>query len=119
MLVYMGDHGAKAIYRVILSRARICLRLFGGALFNLAGIPGLVQECHYKGAAAKAEITVSRGKLFTIISVNGLDIYFHRLTGSIDGVGTMSGCKRDQVHESTVLPAMFSSERHNARKDNR
>ncbi len=34
-----------------------------------------------------AAISVRTRDLFTIITVNGLDIYFHRLTGAIDGVG--------------------------------
>jgi hypothetical protein len=92
------------IKQVTISRIRFQVRLLFGQLFNLAGVPGLVRECSYSGSAAKAEITVKQGGLFTIISVNGLDIYFHRLTGSIDGVGSMSYCKPDQAHESTELP---------------
>jgi hypothetical protein len=90
----------------ILSKARLRLRLLLGYLFNLAGVPGLVRECTYSGSAAKAEITVRLSGMFTIISVNGLDIYFHRLTGSIDGLGTMSCCKLDQTHESMSLPEL-------------
>src|SRR5271157_6028102 len=95
--------------RQILSRTRIYVRLFLGGLFNLAGIPGLVRECNYGGTTTKAEITVRHGGLFTIISVNGLDIYFHRLTGSIDGVGTMSCCKSDQADGSAPLPDLSGS----------
>jgi hypothetical protein len=38
---------------------------------------------------------VTLGPLFTVVSVNGLDIYFDRLTGAIDGVGSspISDCK--------------------------
>ncbi len=104
------------IHQAILSRIRIYVRLFFGNLFNLAGVPGLVRDCNYSGSAGKAEITVKQGGLFTIISVNGLDIYFHRLTGSIDGVGSMSCCKPDQAHESTELPVLPESPHHNARK---
>jgi hypothetical protein len=25
--------------------------------------------------------------LFTIVTVNGVDVYFHRLTGGMDGIG--------------------------------
>jgi hypothetical protein len=106
----------KPIHRAILSRTRLYVRLFFGKLFNLAGIPGLVQECNYSGSTARAEITVRHGGLFTIISVNGLDIYFHRLTGSIDGVGAMSCCKLDQVHGSAPLPDLSESDNHSAQK---
>src|SRR5258707_13000908 len=102
--------------RQILSRTRIYLRLFLGGVFNLAGIPGLVRECTYGGSTAKAEITVRHGGLFTIISVNGLDIYFHRLTGSIDGVGSMSCCKPDSTHGSVELPEIPAPSHHNAQK---
>ncbi len=109
------DRG-NSILRIFLSRVRIYVRLFFGNLFNLAGIPGLVQECNYSGSSAKAEITVRHGGLFTIISVNGLDIYFHRLTGAIDGVGSMSCCKPDQAHESEQLPELSESSNHTAQK---
>jgi hypothetical protein len=40
--------------------------------------------------------------LFTIIEVNGLEIYFHRLTGTIDGVGTTCGCKSGSTPALTL-----------------
>jgi hypothetical protein len=48
-------------------------------------------------------IKVRTHELFTVITVNGLDIYFKRLTGEIDGVGfnPTSGCMPGSVREST------------------
>jgi hypothetical protein len=98
------------VYSWVRSRARIVL----GKLFNLAGIPGLIQDCDYEAGITDATIKVRVRDLFTIIEVNGLEIYFHRLTGSIDGVGSMPCCTQDAApqlapaHEpsETVLPAL-------------
>ena len=63
------------------------MRLLIGSVLNALGFPGLVQDVEYDAGICKAKITVKRLGLFTVISVNGLDVYFHRLTGAIDGVG--------------------------------
>jgi hypothetical protein len=83
----------------VLSWLRLRLRVLAGKVFNLAGVPGLVRDCDYEGGVAKANITVRTKELFTIITVNGLEIYFHRMTGKIDGVGAMS----DYIPDSTCL----------------
>jgi hypothetical protein len=77
----------KPIYMILLSRVRLTIRVFFGKVFSLAGIPGLVRECTYSAGVTNAEISVKVKDLFTVVSVNGMDIYFHRLTGAIDGVG--------------------------------
>lgn len=101
--------------RAIISLIRLRARLLAVRLYDLAGIPGFVQECSYSGTTTKAEITVKYGALFTIISVNGLDIYFHRLTGSIDGVGAMPDCIQGRVPGLRPLPEMPDSAHYNAR----
>lgn len=73
--------------RAILSHIRLWARVFGGKVYNLAGIPGIVRDCEYSATTSNARIKVRAKELFTIVTVNGLDIYFHRLTGKIDGVG--------------------------------
>jgi hypothetical protein len=47
----------------------------------------MVRKCDYRASVCDATVSVRTRDLFTIITVNGLDIYFHRLTGMIDGVG--------------------------------
>ncbi len=71
------------------------LKIILGQLLNAFRIPGLIAECDYEAGICKANIKVRYGPLFTIISVNGLDIYFRRLTGQIGGVGfnQISDCK--------------------------
>jgi hypothetical protein len=82
---------------------RLRIRLALGMLFNLAGIPGLLRDCNYQAGVADATIKVRVRDMFTIVTVNGFEIYFHRLTGSIDGVGVMSDCKPDQAPESVLF----------------
>src|SRR5258708_216887 len=57
-----------------------------GALANLAGLPGFVRECDYQASACRARVVVRTGPTYTTVTVNGLDIYFRRLTGAIDGL---------------------------------
>lgn len=90
---------------------RIKLKELVGELANLAGFPGFVLECDYEAGICQAHIRVRKGCLFTVITVNGLDIYFCRLTGSIDGVGfnPTSDCMLGQVAGSIdpVSPPVY------------
>jgi hypothetical protein len=63
-------------------------RLYFGKLLNVLGFAALVRECDYRSEAIGANVKVEHRDLFTVISVNGLDVYFSRITGKIDGVGT-------------------------------
>ena len=97
---------------------RLRARVLSGRLYNLAGVPGIIAECDYDASVSEARIKVRAGDMFTIVSVNNLDIYFHRLTGSIDGVG-LSGapsCTLEGVRGSIQLPAPSSISHHNAQK---
>jgi hypothetical protein len=62
-------------------------RLWAGKLLTLLGIPGIIANQTYDAAITRAKVRVHLGPLFSVVSVNGLDVYFHRLTGKIDGVG--------------------------------
>jgi hypothetical protein len=63
------------------------IKLWFGKLLNLAGFPGLVRECDYHSQALNASVKVRKYGLYTILTVNGLEIYFTRFTGKMDGVG--------------------------------
>jgi len=89
---------------VLFNLLRLRLRFLVGQIFNLAGIPGLIRNCEYKAGITDAVIRVRAGEMFTVITVNGLDIYFHRLTGKIDGVGFTPDCKLDSVQQSECAP---------------
>ena len=53
------------------------LRLGLGKLLNAIGFPAVIADCEYDAKVCKAKIRIKRGPLFTVTSVNGLDIYFH------------------------------------------
>jgi len=99
----------------LFSLLRLRLRVLAGKLYNLAGVPGIVRDCDYNANVCDARIQVRAREMFTIITVNGLDIYFHRLTGKIDGVG-LSGYKSGQAHLSVEIPEPSLSSHHNAQK---
>ena len=85
-----GWNNVSMSYKVrrVLSALRYRTKFLFGCVFNTAGIPGLMQECTYQAGICDASIKVSTQSLiYTIITVNGLDIYFNRFTGSIDEVG--------------------------------
>ena len=102
-------------FRGLLSLIRLRLRVFAGKIYNLAGVPGIVRDCNYAANVGNARIQVRAREMFTIITVNGLDIYFHRLSGKIDGVG-FSGCTSGQALQSVELPLPSALRHGNARK---
>jgi hypothetical protein len=73
-----------------------------GKIANLLGYPAIVRECDYRSRTIDTFVTVKRRELYTVITVNGVDVYFNRLSGSIDGVGTsrVSGYMSHQAQES-------------------
>ena len=73
-----------------------------GRVLNFLGFASPIVECDYEASICDARVAVRQRPLFTIVTVNGLDVYFHRLTGEIDGVGfsPTSDCKLASTHES-------------------
>jgi hypothetical protein len=91
------------------SFALTLLRLWAGKLLNAIGVPGIVQPGTYEAGIGEASIRVTVGPLFTVVTVNGVDVYLHRFTGAIDGVGfsmatacTPAGARRP---ERSAVPA--------------
>jgi hypothetical protein len=84
--------------------ARLRLRLldWAGKLANLAGMPCIVREGEYSSPSAGVTVRVRSSSLFTVVTVNGVDVYFYRLTGGIDGVGVnqTSGYSKDDIPRS-------------------
>ena len=58
-----------------------------GGLVNSIGLPGLVRDGEYRGNMPRCHVQVRRSRAYTVISVNDVDVYFHRFTGRIDGCG--------------------------------
>jgi ferric-dicitrate binding protein FerR (iron transport regulator) len=59
---------------------------FGRAL-NTLGLPCIVRAGEYQSDALGTRVRVRCGEAFTVVTVNDVDVYFHRLNGRIDGVG--------------------------------
>jgi len=53
-------------------------------------------------------VKVEHRDLFTVVTVNGLDVYFSRLTGAIDGVGVSQAayCTGETLPRSVDLDAL-------------
>jgi hypothetical protein len=105
--IHPPQHPTSAVKRAWISWLRLRLRVLAGKLYNLAGVPGIVRDCDYAATAHDVRIQVKAGDLFTIVTVNGLDIYLHRLTGAIDGIGGFSAplsSQPDGVQQSVELP---------------
>jgi hypothetical protein len=68
------------------SRARIVAWL--GRVLNTLGAPGFVRSGSFESRRSGARVRVFCGELYTVVSVNGTDVYFDRLGGRIDGVGS-------------------------------
>ena len=58
-----------------------------GSVMNAIGTPGFIRDSDYRSRTYGTRVSVRRGKLFTVISVNGVDVYVCRFTGVIDGIG--------------------------------
>lgn len=79
-----------------------------GGILNWLGMPGFLRETVYRSSkTADVEVRVKTSRLYTIVSVNGVDVYFDRLTGRIDGTGVAStaGSRWGLAGRSTGVPA--------------
>src|SRR5437867_4164086 len=89
----------------MLSNLWLTVQFLLGRLLNGLGLPGWVARGTYSAYVTHAIVHVRVGPLFTVVTVNGLDIYFHRLTGKIDGVGFSPGARC--IPGSTLESAHF------------
>lgn len=64
---------------------RLSLLTWAGRILNLAGLPGCVRAGHHQSEFGTVRVRIS--PLYTVVTVNGVDVFFYRLTGGIDGVG--------------------------------
>ncbi len=67
------------------AQARIAA--LAGRLLNALSVPGFVSEADYRSERLGTHVRVRCGDRFTVVSVNGIEVYFCRLSGRIDGVG--------------------------------
>lgn len=71
----------------MLNRLRIAALSIIGRLSNAAGVPGFIKDCDYNSRQLGTTVRVRRGQFFTVVTVNGIDVFFNRFGGEIDGVG--------------------------------
>lgn len=93
-------------FRLLCGRLALSIHRFAGHILNLAGLPGFVRDCDYQAGIQNTMIKVRVGPAYSILSVDGLDIYFSRLTGKIDGVGSMSSYTLGEAPELTDVRAL-------------
>lgn len=63
------------------------LRAVVGGALNRMRAPGAVQPLAYEDPVTGDRIGVSVDSLFTVLSVNGRDYYFSRMSGEFSGTG--------------------------------
>jgi hypothetical protein len=76
-----------------------------GSLMNAIGAPAILRDTDYRSRTYGTRVRVRRGNLFTVISVNGIEIYVCRFTGVIDGIGFTqgTGCVPAAIREAMLL----------------
>lgn len=65
-------------------RARLISLL--GSILSRYGIAGFVREGRYIGQTSGVTVNVRRSGLHSVVSVNAVDVHFHRVTGEIECV---------------------------------
>jgi hypothetical protein len=78
-----------------------------GSVMNAFGAPAFIRDTDYRSRTYGTRVRVRRGNLFTVISVNGIDVYVCRFTGVIGGIGftQASGCIPASIRESIPFEA--------------
>jgi hypothetical protein len=69
-----------------MKKSLLRLEVWLGGLANAVGIPGVVRDTEYRSALDGTTVSVKRGCLYTVISVNGVDVHVRRFGGGIDAV---------------------------------
>lgn len=79
------------------------VKMYIGIALNALGFPAIVRECEYGGELGN-KVTVRKTPLYTIVKVNGVDVYFTRLTGTIDGTGMVPNGERQKTADQPPTP---------------
>ena len=80
--------------RLDIARGRV--RMFFGWCLGWLAIPVAVRDTDIQDEVTGDHASVRVGPLLTVLSVNGRDYYFERITGRFDGSGSSRGwCRSD------------------------
>jgi hypothetical protein len=63
------------------------LRFAVGRMLTRLGVPGFVRDCSVESWLNHDHIAIRVAGGCTVISVNGFDMFFDRVTGTLDGQG--------------------------------
>ena len=66
------------------------LQMAFNKMLNKLGVPGAIKNGLIEDQLTGQTIRIQTGIFFTLVSINGRDYYFGRITGEFDGTG--SGC---------------------------
>lgn len=66
------------------------LREAVGRLLNRAGMPGAIRPTHIHDELTGMDIEIRVSPWFTVVSIDGRDFYFRRVSGDFDGTGSMT-----------------------------
>jgi hypothetical protein len=84
-------HPATVGKRRLFQRVWDTLRIWLGNALNRAGVPGMVKETIIPDEVTGAIVRIKTNPLYTVVSIDGRDYYFHRFTGRFGGTGM--GCR--------------------------
>ena len=89
---------------------RLSFLIWAGRILNLAGLPGFLRAGHHESELGTVRVRVS--PLYTVVTVNGVDVFFYRLTGGIDGVGInqIKNYRQDEAPSGVALADPAPSE---------
>lgn len=90
---------------------RSVIKLWLLKLLDCAGFPLIVRECDYRSEGLGTKVRVKKLAFSTLVSVNGVDVYFNRITGAIDGAGFSPNvcCTSDKGQLSTDFAAQLDT----------
>ena len=83
-------------------------RTWIGNLANLAGYPSVVREGDYGSDASGMMVSVRSSALYTTVTVNGVDVYFNRLSGQLDSIGFSAPAGGPGWHAPTLLERLLN-----------
>jgi len=70
------------------------LKQWFGYVLNFLHIPGFVKHIKVYDRLTNTNIEIRLDGFFTVVSINGKDFYFHRLSGEFDGSGITLACNK-------------------------
>ena len=78
-----------------------------GRLLNRVRCPGFVQQTVYAyrtSGGVQVQVVVLTAPRYTVVTVNGIDVYFDRLTGEIDRTRTVGPSEQKRARKVDRFP---------------